>query len=231
MLQERMQFHHARLAEHITAYNGYGWQTPLAPVDTLVQAAGQHDELSRHLLADGHAGPDHLAARTVPASDAERSGASALRRDAHGTEGSDSVRHVAAAPFARCDRLAGGRRAANGWRNAAEAPRALGFSDLWVTENTLGHVTCLDPVVALTYAAAVTSRIRLGASVVVLANPQPAAGAHQWATLDHLSDGRAILGVGWAASTTTASSKCPRRAVRRFPRGGRIIRALWTQRR
>jgi DHA2 family multidrug resistance protein len=38
MLQERGQFHHERLAEHITAYNGYGWSTPLAPVDAIVQA-------------------------------------------------------------------------------------------------------------------------------------------------------------------------------------------------
>jgi DHA2 family multidrug resistance protein len=38
MLQERTQFHHARLAEHITAYNGYGWPTSLAPVDAMVQA-------------------------------------------------------------------------------------------------------------------------------------------------------------------------------------------------
>jgi DHA2 family multidrug resistance protein len=38
MLEERSQFHHARLAEHITAYNGYGWNTPLAPVDAIVQA-------------------------------------------------------------------------------------------------------------------------------------------------------------------------------------------------
>ena len=38
MLQERDQFHHARLAEHITAYNGFGWNTPLAPIGALVQA-------------------------------------------------------------------------------------------------------------------------------------------------------------------------------------------------
>jgi MFS transporter, DHA2 family, multidrug resistance protein len=37
MLQERTQFHHARLAEHITAYNGYGWSTPLTPIDAAVQ--------------------------------------------------------------------------------------------------------------------------------------------------------------------------------------------------
>jgi MFS transporter, DHA2 family, multidrug resistance protein len=37
MLEERTQFHHARLAEHVTAYNGFGWATPLAPVDAMVQ--------------------------------------------------------------------------------------------------------------------------------------------------------------------------------------------------
>jgi DHA2 family multidrug resistance protein len=38
MLEERTQFHHARLAEHVTAYNGYAWPTPLAPIDGVVQA-------------------------------------------------------------------------------------------------------------------------------------------------------------------------------------------------
>src|SRR4051812_7323688 len=38
MLEVRGQFHHARLAEHITAYNGFSWNTPLAPVDAMVQA-------------------------------------------------------------------------------------------------------------------------------------------------------------------------------------------------
>jgi DHA2 family multidrug resistance protein len=38
MLQERTQFHHERLAEHITAYNGYGWNTPLAAISSTVQA-------------------------------------------------------------------------------------------------------------------------------------------------------------------------------------------------
>ena len=79
-------------------------------------------------------------------------------------------------------------------RAVAQRAEALGFRDLWVTENTLDHVTCFDPVVVLTYAAAVTSRIRLGASVVVLAIHSPLMVAHQWATLDYLSGGRAILG-------------------------------------
>src|ERR1700694_6108017 len=81
-------------------------------------------------------------------------------------------------------------------RRVALRAEALGFRDLWVTENTLDHAFCFDPVVVLTYAAAVTTKIRLGASVVVLAIHSPLMVAHQWACLDHVSNGRAILGVG-----------------------------------
>jgi MFS transporter, DHA2 family, multidrug resistance protein len=38
MLEQRLQFHHERLAEHITAYNGYAWNTPLPPIDAVIQA-------------------------------------------------------------------------------------------------------------------------------------------------------------------------------------------------
>jgi len=66
----------------------------------------------------------------------------------------------------------------------ARRAEELGFRDLWVTENTMDQGTCLDPVVVLTYAAAITSRIHVGASVVVLPIHSPLMVAHQWATLD-----------------------------------------------
>src|SRR6059036_2971953 len=81
-------------------------------------------------------------------------------------------------------------------RRVAQRAEALGFRDLWVTENTLDHVFCFDPMVILTYAAAVTTAIRLGVAVVVLPVHSPIHVAHQVATLDYVSDGRAILGVG-----------------------------------
>ncbi|HET8995675.1 MAG TPA: DHA2 family efflux MFS transporter permease subunit [Acetobacteraceae bacterium] len=37
LLQQRTQFHHERLASHITAYNGYGWNVPLAHIARAVQ--------------------------------------------------------------------------------------------------------------------------------------------------------------------------------------------------
>ncbi len=115
-------------------------------------------------------------------------------------------------------------------RAVAQRAEALGFSDLWVTENTLDHVTCFDPVVVLTYAAAVTSRIRLGASVVVLAIHSPMLVAHQWATLDHLSGGRAILGVGLGREHHYREFSVPEAGrVTRFREEVEVIRALWTQ--
>jgi probable F420-dependent oxidoreductase len=115
-------------------------------------------------------------------------------------------------------------------RTVAQRAEALGFRDLWVTENTLDHVTCFDPVVVLTYAAAVTSRIRLGASVVVLAIHSPMLVAHQWATLDYVSNGRAILGVGLGREHHYREFAVPEEArVRRFREEVEIIRALWSQ--
>src|ERR1700677_1182325 len=81
-------------------------------------------------------------------------------------------------------------------RTVAQRAEALGFRDLWVTENTLDHVTSFDPLTVLTYAAAVTTTIRLGASVLVLPVHDPRIVAHQWASLDHVSNGRALMGVG-----------------------------------
>jgi probable F420-dependent oxidoreductase len=115
-------------------------------------------------------------------------------------------------------------------RAVAQRAETLGFQDLWVTENTLDQAMCFDPVVVLTYAAAVTSRIRLGASVVVLAVHSPMMVAHQWATLDYLSNGRAILGAGLGREHHYRDFAVPWEGrVRRFREAVEVIRALWAQ--
>ncbi len=55
----------------------------------------------------------------------------------------------------------------------------------------------LDPWVALATAAAVTSRIRLGSGIALVAQRDPIALAKTIATLDHLSGGRVVVGVGF----------------------------------
>jgi probable F420-dependent oxidoreductase len=115
-------------------------------------------------------------------------------------------------------------------RQVAQRAEALGFSDLWVTNNTLDHAGCFDSLTLLTYAAAITSTIRVGVSVLVLPVYNPIHVAHQVATLDYLSSGRAVLGVGLGREQHYAEFQIPReRRVRRFLEEVELMKALWTQ--
>src|SRR5689334_19794781 len=69
-----------------------------------------------------------------------------------------------------------------------------GFDSLWLSERISGPAP--DPVLALTFAAARTKRIKLGTSVSVLPGRSPALVAKEWATLDVLSNGRALPAFG-----------------------------------
>src|SRR5262245_45507322 len=92
----------------------------------------------------------------------------------------------------------------------------LGYDSLWVSDQVIvpsrvdSHFpysptgrypvdrlqNTFEAMTVLTYLAGRTSRIKLGTSVLVLPYRQPLVIAKQWATLDALSGGRTILGVG-----------------------------------
>jgi probable F420-dependent oxidoreductase len=115
-------------------------------------------------------------------------------------------------------------------RTVAIRSDELGFRDLWVTENTLDHVTSFDPLAVLTYASAITTRIGLGASVLVLPVHDPRLAAHQWATLDYVSGGRALMGVGIGQPRHLREFQIPEDGrVARFREQIDLIRALWSQ--
>jgi probable F420-dependent oxidoreductase len=115
-------------------------------------------------------------------------------------------------------------------RQVAQRAETLGFRDLWVTENTLDHVSCFDALTLLTYAAALTTTIRLGVSVLVLPAHSPIHVAHRVATLDYLSGGRAVLGLGLGREHHYAAFQVPReRRVRRFREAVELMKALWTE--
>jgi probable F420-dependent oxidoreductase len=76
----------------------------------------------------------------------------------------------------------------------AEALERNGFDSLWLSERISGPAP--DPVLALTFAAARTTKIKLGTSVSVLPGRSPALVAKEWATLDVLSGGRALPAFG-----------------------------------
>jgi probable F420-dependent oxidoreductase len=76
----------------------------------------------------------------------------------------------------------------------AEGLERNGFDSLWLSERISGPAP--DPVLALTFAAARTTKIKLGTSVSVLPGRSPAIVAKEWATLDVLSGGRALPAFG-----------------------------------
>ena len=124
-----------------------------------------------------------------------------------------------------------GRVDPRGLRDFLQRAEALGFHSAWVVEHMFGTIPALAPVELLTYAAAVTERLRLGAAVLLTALRTPVHTAKSLATLDQLSGGRLIVGVGlggnpkiYPAFGLTAS----RRAAR-FAEGLRLMKRLWTE--
>ena len=73
---------------------------------------------------------------------------------------------------------------------------ALGFESLWVQERIIGGVNSLEPLNLLCYVAALTRKIKLGTSVLVASTRNPILLAKELTTLDHLSNGRLIVGIG-----------------------------------
>ena len=71
-------------------------------------------------------------------------------------------------------------------------PRAYGGGELAPM-----YLRLLDPFVALTVAASVTTKLRVGTGVCLLALRDPIVTAKEVATLDHVSAGRFDLGVGY----------------------------------
>jgi probable F420-dependent oxidoreductase len=108
---------------------------------------------------------------------------------------------------------------------------ALGFHSAWVVEQILGAIPSLEPIELLTYAAAVTTRIRVGSAVLLTALRSPVHTAKSLATLDHLSGGRLIVGVGLGANPKIypAYGLAAERRAARFTEGIQLMKRLWTE--
>jgi probable F420-dependent oxidoreductase len=123
-------------------------------------------------------------------------------------------------------------------RRAAERAEDLGLSDVWVSEHIIvpraefpRSPLFYDPVLSLTWAAAVTRRVRLGTSVLVLPMRHPLPLAKELATLQNFSEGRLILGagVGWLAAEFAALGVPFHERGRRLDEGIALMRAVWSE--
>jgi probable F420-dependent oxidoreductase len=108
---------------------------------------------------------------------------------------------------------------------------ALGYDSVWVQEQIIGDTAILEPVTLLTYAAALSSTMRLGTAVLLTLIRNPVQLAKSLATLDQLSQGRLIVGVGIGNPHTPLAvfGIAGQHRARRFVEGLRVIKALWTQ--
>jgi probable F420-dependent oxidoreductase len=112
----------------------------------------------------------------------------------------------------------------------AEAIERHGFDSLWLSERISGPAP--DPLLGLTFAAARTSKIKLGTSVQVLPGRSPARVAKAWATLDVLSGGRALPAFGLGiAQPVEQQAFGVERAERApiFDEALPLIRRLWEE--
>ena len=82
------------------------------------------------------------------------------------------------------------------FRAVAELAEEVGYDSLWAGDHISFHNPILDVTVALSCFAARTERITIGAAVVLLPLRHPSLVAREFASLDYLSGGRVVLGVG-----------------------------------
>jgi alkanesulfonate monooxygenase SsuD/methylene tetrahydromethanopterin reductase-like flavin-dependent oxidoreductase (luciferase family) len=79
----------------------------------------------------------------------------------------------------------------------ADLAEPLGFDSVWAAEHHFTDYTmCPDPSQLLTWIAGRTKRVQLGTMVMVLPWHDPVRIAEHFTVLDHMSQGRTILGIG-----------------------------------
>ena len=120
----------------------------------------------------------------------------------------------------------------------ARGAEAMGFDSVWVTDHLLVPRTfeiiyrdnMLEPIALLSHLAAVTQRVRVGTSVIILPYRHPITVAKMLATIDQLSGGRLIFGaaVGWMEEEFRALGQPHAERGVMSDEHLRLIRALWT---
>ena len=134
-------------------------------------------------------------------------------------------------------------------KSVAQKAEELGYSSLWTVERLLWPVKPqapypvtpdgslpepykhnLDPLDALTYAAAFTSKIRLGTSVLDMPYYNPVTLARRLSTIDILSKGRLTvgLGLGWSPDEMQATGADMKVRGARADEFIQVLKAIWT---
>jgi probable F420-dependent oxidoreductase len=109
----------------------------------------------------------------------------------------------------------------------------LGYDSLWLQERIVGGFAVLEPVTLLSYVAAITNRLRLGTSVILLTLRNPIQLAKSLSTLDCMSAGRLTVGIGLGGGHLSSQEEVfgysREKRVTRFTEAVQVIKALWTE--
>ena len=114
----------------------------------------------------------------------------------------------------------------------AEKAEGLGYDSIWVGDSLLARPRH-EPLTLLAGVAGRTAHVKLGTAILIPALRNPVVMAHQIATLDQVSNGRTIIGVGIAANVPNVqqefkSAGVPwEKRVGRMLEGLRLCRELW----
>ena len=115
----------------------------------------------------------------------------------------------------------------------ADLAEEIGLDSVWIGDSVIAKPRH-DPITLLAAIAARTERIALGTAVLVPMLRNPVLLAHQLATLDRISHGRFILGVGLARDVPAIRAEFEamgvpfEKRVGRMLEGLRLCRALWS---
>src|SRR5215475_15052591 len=107
---------------------------------------------------------------------------------------------------------------------------ALGYDSVWTGDHVSFHNPIYESLTLLASYVPITRRIKLGVAVYLLALRAPAVAAKAAATLDVLSGGRLIFGVGVGGENPKEFELCGvphRERGARVTEGIEVVRALW----
>ena len=116
------------------------------------------------------------------------------------------------------------------WKWSQQVDR-LGFDSFWCGDHVAFAIPFLDPITQIAQAAVVSKRLTFGTAVFLLPLRHPTPVAKQIATLDHLTGGRFVFGVGIGGEFPKEYEGCGvplNERGARLSEGIEVIRKLWT---
>ncbi len=113
-----------------------------------------------------------------------------------------------------------------------DAAESLGVDSIWLSDRVVSSVTSMEPMIALSFIAARTTKLKFGTSVLALPLRNPTILAKEIATLDFLSGGRSLPAVGLGTEDEREFEAC---GTVRSQRAGRtdeairVMKRLWSE--